>query len=76
MIIRLNCPCGNSFTHEVDWEHTEEEISENREMGVERIHHCYVEIECPICGNTIRQVDVYEYPEGGFNYAEGHYEIQ
>ena len=42
-------------------------------MGGEYVHHCYVSIMCPKCHKMINRVDIYEYPKGVFNYAEGFY---
>jgi len=73
--IKINCECGNEFFHEVDWQSFEgESTGEERPMGPELVHECFVNIVCPKCKRTLKKVDVYEYSDGIFNHAIGHYE--
>lgn len=72
--IKINCECGNEFSHELDWQSFEgEPIGEERPMGQELVHECLVSIVCPQCKRTLKKVDVYEYPDNVFNHATGHY---
>lgn len=79
-LIKVECEnCKKNFEYNLNWREVEgESISdEERGMGDEKVHHCYVnEFKCPNCdcNNIINVVDVYEYPDGGFNYAIGRHE--
>lgn len=75
MKIKIETTQKHIFYADVDWENVMGELIEvNRGMGEEYVHSCDVDIECPICHKKIAKVDVYEYPEGTFNFAEGFYE--
>ncbi|MCI5680728.1 MAG: hypothetical protein SOY26_08330 [Paludibacteraceae bacterium] len=74
MKIEIETEKGHKFEWDIDWEKGEKETHDNeRKMGTEYVHHCPVSIICPECGQLIDKVDVYEYPEGAVNYAEGRY---
>lgn len=73
MIIKIETESHHLFEYDIDWQSGEGELIDNRKMGGEYVHHCYVSIICPKCHKMIDRVDVYEYSEGVFNYAEGFY---
>lgn len=79
-LIEIECEkCSEKFSLKVNWRNAEIVETQEREMGCEIVHRCIIDednFKCPNCGCKINEVYVYEYPEGGFNYAIGNeYEI-
>ncbi len=73
MIIKIETELKHTFDYDIDWQSFEGELVDSRKMGGEYVHHCDVSITCPHCHKIIDRVDVYEYPQGVYNYAEGFY---
>ncbi len=78
----MNIECGKciskfEYPDNLNWKEVEGETISNKEknMGVEKVHRCYgIKYKCPHCDAEINVIDVYEYPDGCFNYAIGRYE--
>lgn len=71
--IIIKCDCDKSITidlaeQDLDWEIVE---TDEREMGVERLHEAIFDYECLECKNNITiTLHVWEYPEGFSNMEE------
>lgn len=65
--------CTQKNKVEVDWRTAPVVEDHERPMGKERFHQCILEhpLKCVCCGCEINVVNVYEYPDGAFNYAVG-----
>lgn len=71
--IKLLCECGHAFDVELDdldpqWE---VEVTEEREMGAEKLHEAICTVECLLCNAEITlTLHVWEYPVGVANMQE------
>lgn len=71
--MNIRCDCGQIITvdlanEELDWEIVE---TDEREMGVERLHEAMFYLDCNDCNDTITvTLHVWEYPEGFCNMDE------
>lgn len=76
MNIKIETTKKHTFYANINWEDTPPlEIDPDRKMGAEYLHVIEgVSLVCPTCKDTIVRVEVYEYPDGGFNYAIGYYQ--
>ncbi|MBR6160947.1 MAG: hypothetical protein IKQ75_03670 [Bacteroidales bacterium] len=65
MIINVECKyCGKSFNKIIDENSLTACSSDTRSMGEEKHYMISVECKCPCCKKELKQIDVYEYPEG------------
>lgn len=71
--IEIKCDCGQIINvdlakEEIDWGIVE---TDEREMGIERLHEAVLYIDCDSCKETITiTLHIWEYPEGFYNMDE------
>lgn len=71
--IEVKCDCGKVSTIDLDQENLNWEIvdSDERDMGVERLHEAVFDYDCEGCNEIITiTLHVWEYPEGFCNMEE------
>lgn len=71
--IEVKCNCGNVHTIDLDQEDLIWDVvdSDERDMGVERLHEAVLDCDCENCKEIITiTLHVWEYPEGFCNMDE------
>lgn len=64
MTISVKCPiCGKCFSKIIDIEDLEGTVIDSRSMGNEKHYQIPIKL-CPHCKNSLKQINIYEYPEG------------